>query len=41
MQAATFWRTVTKDLGDIARLLEGHAELRELVPQSLRQRLIA
>jgi hypothetical protein len=29
-----------KDLADIARLLEGHPELRELVPQSIRQRLI-
>lgn len=29
-----------KDLADIARLLEGHPELRELVPQSILQRLI-
>ena len=30
-----------KDLADIARLLEGHPELRELVPESIRRRLIA
>lgn len=29
-----------KDLADIARLLEEHPELRELVPQSILQRLI-
>jgi len=29
-----------KDLADIARLLENHPELRELVPQSILQRLI-
>lgn len=29
-----------KDLADIARLLEGHPELRELVPESIRRRLI-
>lgn len=29
-----------KDLADIARLLEGHPELRKLVPQSILQRLI-
>jgi hypothetical protein len=29
-----------KDLADIARLLEGHPELRELVPQSILERLI-
>ena len=29
-----------KDLADIARLLEGHPELRELVPQAILQRLI-
>lgn len=29
-----------KDLADISRLLEGHPELRELVPQSILQRLI-
>ena len=29
-----------KDLADIARLLENHPELRELVPQSIRERLI-
>lgn len=29
-----------KDLADISRLLEGHPELRELVPQAILQRLI-
>lgn len=29
-----------KDLADIARLLEGHPELRELVPQAILERLI-
>jgi hypothetical protein len=29
-----------KDLADIARLLENHPELRELVPVSILQRLI-
>jgi hypothetical protein len=29
-----------KDLADISRLLEGHLELRKLVPQSILQRLI-
>jgi len=30
-----------KDLADISRLLEGHPELREMVPQAILQRLIA
>jgi hypothetical protein len=29
-----------KDLADISRLLEGHPELREMVPQAILQRLV-